>query len=137
MLPAYCTTAATRAWTILAACAVACVVEPDHLLLTGLYGGDGIGLVATATEARFEFRCAYGHTGPLRLGWDGIARASGTLQAYGAPWRSRDLDVEARLRESVVLELTIRIGEGSSVSYVALLDTPPDVAAYCLDAGAS
>jgi hypothetical protein len=37
----------------------------------------------------------------------------------------------------VVLELTIRIGEGPSISYVALLDTPPDVAAYCLDAGAS
>jgi len=77
MLPAHHTTAATRAWTILAACVVACVVEPDqvaepdHLLLTGQYGGDGIGLVATATEARFEFRCADGHTGPLRLGWDG------------------------------------------------------------------
>ena len=143
MLPAHRTTAATRAWAILAACAVACVAEPDQIvepgdsLLTGEYGGDGIGIVATATQARFEFRCADGHTGPLRLDSGGAARASGTYLPVWAGGRPRDLEVEARLRWPGILDLTVRIGDGPSLSFVALLDAPPDVAARCLLGAAS
>ena len=140
MLPAYPTTAATRAWTILAACAVACVAEPDqvaepdHLLLTGQYGGDGIGLVATAWKTTFEFRCAAGYTGPLLLGMDGVARAEGT---WHSDLLSDPLRVEARPTSSMTLGLTVRIGDGPSLSFEARLDTPPDVAAICALAAAS
>lgn len=62
----------------------ACATEPQSRFLTGEFGGRLIGLVATDTAAHFQFPCARGVTGPLRVDSAGTAHATG-VAADGFP----------------------------------------------------
>ena len=92
----------------------ACITEPEGSLLSGQYGGRLAGLVATDTAAHFEFVCARGTTGPLRLDGTGAARASGVAFEGFPPWRSLSLYVTVRLSGDTIDLTTVRTtGQGS------------------------
>jgi len=89
------------------AAVAACATEPQSAVLTGPFGGRGLGLVATRTGARFQLACATGATGPLRLQSGGTYKAGGSAApsfAGGTPW---SLDVTARLAGSSLLEVSM------------------------------
>lgn len=97
----------------------ACITEPDGSLLSGQFGGRRAGLLATDTAAYFEFTCAGGTTGPLRVDRTGLAHASGVVFDSWPPDQPWSLHVTVRLSGEVIDLATVRTTRqgGSSGSY--------------------
>jgi len=114
-----------------------CLTEPNAGVVQGVFGGYLLGVTATVHEARYDFACGRGVTGPLRIGSDGTAIARGLVWGFSAGTFTDSLLVVARLHGNL-LDVTHTIVSGGTPHTgrtVLRLGAAPDFSGVACPAG--
>jgi hypothetical protein len=110
---------------------LACTTEPGAPVLTGSWGGPGLGLTATSTAASLVFGCSWATTGALRAEPTGVYTASGQYTCSFA-CGSSTIYVDARAAADTLLVTTyLPSANRAPVAYRVVRDAAPVVNTLC------
>jgi hypothetical protein len=95
--------------------------------MTGNWGGPGFSIVATTSGTTVGYYCAWGQTGPLRIGTAGRASAEGRFFQY--VWQPLWLEARESGDTLVVTSYVALDDSAHARTFRALRNAPSDVGA--------